>query len=369
MEKKIIGLLGILLFLGCAGHTPVKRTDAVTLLLKNGDKIKADVLDILPDKIVFRTNDWEKAYEYGEVLILERIKEIELADGTRLSVEDYDRFRQGGELQVDGKKAKVKFARMAEEELQEGDFQYDEIKNKPISEMTDNEFRYFMMMKDRELLAENAASKGEEVKSSTKAVVPGEKSAKTKEATANNNLLVPSETISKVPFVKLPQVERAKKLQASAALNKIENKELVNSLLEAGLAASYLRYLEVQPQLSATESRIRELILNHPQWQEKTEEIEYIDHVAQKTLSRAYLFNPDDLQTKLGLSFDPDLDMDYLELMAQLNRKIGNDVKMVDYRKFVDVFGESGGLAIKELLENYDTWQFIMQKRNVASAR
>ena len=43
---------------GCASTVPTKKSESVNILLKNGDKIKAEVLDIYRDKIVFKTNDY-----------------------------------------------------------------------------------------------------------------------------------------------------------------------------------------------------------------------------------------------------------------------------------------------------------------------
>ena len=50
----------LLISIGCASTSQVRRADPVTILLTNGDKIKADVLDIHNNKIVFKAQDWKR---------------------------------------------------------------------------------------------------------------------------------------------------------------------------------------------------------------------------------------------------------------------------------------------------------------------
>lgn len=109
--------------------------------------------------------------------------------------------------------------------------------------------------------------------------------------------------------------------------------------------------------------KIMKLIQNHPTWREKVEDIKFVDRHLRKTLERAVLYTPDELSAKLGLVFDPDGEFDYAQLMSQLHHKIGSDVNMRDLRVLVDVFGDSGGRAIKEVLQNYDTWRYVTQDR------
>ena len=64
----------------------------------------------------------------------------------------------------------------------------------------------------------------------------------------------------------------------------------------------------------------------------------------------------------MNLSFEADDEMDYTNLMRQLHRQFGEDVQMRDFRTFVEVLGESGAGAVKEILENYSTWQLVLKK-------
>ena len=62
------------------------------------------------------------------------------------------------------------------------------------------------------------------------------------------------------------------------------------------------------------------------------------------------------------MSLDQDADMDYVDLVQQLHRRFGEDVGMRDFRILVEVLGESGAGAVKDILENYSTWQFVLSQ-------
>lgn len=349
MFKRINLLILSLLLVGCAARSSLKRDQAVTIILNDGTKIKAQVMDIWHDRVVFKAEDWIKAYEYGEVLNVERIKGIRIEDGTVLSVKDYDAYRKGGE--IDKRKpshsAEVSVVDAAEfESGGEGEPQYDELKKKPISDMSDNEFRFFMMMKEREL--------------ETRDEIPALEKDVESERVAPSSLV--EQPRPEVNLSDSPKLEV--RLQEEQELE-----DVVSSLIDAEVASVYLSRLIRKSQmgepLNQIELKMRELIKNHPVWREKVGDIKFIDRKSRKTLERAFLYNPDELTAKLGLVFDADSEMDYLELMGQLHRKIGDDVKMRDFRVLVDVFGESGGQAIKEILENFESWQFMLHNETL----
>ncbi|MFQ6113516.1 MAG: hypothetical protein ACE5NG_05435 [bacterium] len=366
----------ILFFLGCASTSPVKRTEPVTIILKNGDKIEAEVLDIWHDKIVFKAKNWKQAYEYGEVLNVERIDGIRIADGSTLSVDDYDAYRKGGKLKKSRKRDSDKTEAIVEtEEMhseESGDYQYEELKKKPISEMTENEFKYFIMMKEKELNAQKETESAEEevtddepVKEEVEDTIAFSKAG---EKTEEESEMKQEEVIEKSGVqdqglgMRLPRPSFSP--LSSSFSPQLE--EAVESIIEAGLAPSYLSYLGKKSksgeELSSTETTLLKMIENNPKWQEKLEDLKYLSRVSQKALSRAYLYNPDELSTKLGLMFDPDMDMDYLDLMEQLHRKFGEDVNMGEFRILVDVLGESGGRATRDVLVSYDAWRFVLSK-------
>ncbi|MFQ5864855.1 MAG: hypothetical protein ACE5IW_06445 [bacterium] len=367
----------ILFFFGCASTSTLKRTETVTIILKNGEHIEADVLDIWHNKIVFKAKNWKQAYEYGEILNVQRIEGIRIADGSILSVDEYDSYRKGGKLKKSKKKDsdKIEALTKADERKveQSGDFQYEELKKKPISEMTDNEFKYFVMMKQKELEAQKEKESAEtqvttdeptkeEMADIETVSKTSDKTEEKPEIRQKDDFIPKSEVPDQGLGMRLP---RAGFAPLSPSYN-LQLEEAVESLIEAGLAPSYLSYLSKKSRLgeglNSTETTLLKIIENNPKWLEKLEDLKYLNQVAQKALSRAYLYDPDELSTKLGLLFDQDLDMDLLDLMEQLHRKFGGEVNMGEFRMLVDVLGESGGRAIKEILVNYDAWQFVLSK-------
>jgi hypothetical protein len=355
----------LLVSVGCASVSQVKRTDPVSIVLTNGDKIEAEVVDIHKNKVIFKARDWKKAYEYGEVINVERIQAIRLRDGQRISVRDYDAFRKGETVRNKSRVAsRKKRSRPTYQELQYGDIQ-----DKPISEMTDNEFAFFMMMKEKEIDAEKAAK---EKKRAASAPVP--KSERPVEVIVigpqdqKPSVSAESEGASDKVAVRFDRYPTARSAESSEARSTVTSNsnlnEVAKTLFEADLAIPMLNHLSSKRKLTAAEASLLELIENNNEWQDQVDDLLYLNRTAQRALERAFLYSPDDLDTKLGLEFDKNADMDYLNLMAQLHRKLGNDVKMADFRNMLDVFGEGGSRALKELLENYDSWQFVVSKDN-----
>jgi len=134
----------IILLAGCATTSNIKKEDRVTILLKDGTKIKAQVAEISNSTIAFEAIDRKKAYDYGEVIQLDLVRGIRMPNGEILSVKEYDAIRKGEQPQVlkSGRNRRVaKIDRRVSSK--DSKSQYDELKNKPISEMTDNEFHFF----------------------------------------------------------------------------------------------------------------------------------------------------------------------------------------------------------------------------------
>ena len=311
----------IILLAGCATTSNIKKEDRVTILLKDGTKIEGQVTGISNSTIAFEAIDRKKAYDYGEVIQLNLVRGIRMPNGAILSVKEYDAVRKGGEPKASKRKPK-RVAKADRRVSKSSESQYEDLKNKPISEMTDNEFQFFMMMKEKELETEK------------------EFVVRKPEVTMRNNN--PSRQFDQ-------QLE-----------------ELVDSMIRAGIAPNYLTYLKGKENqrrsLTRFEKEIISLIENHPTWQDQVDDLEYLNRTAKKALTRAYLYNPDELERNLHLSFDPDVEMDYVSLMKQLHRQFGENVRMRDFRILVDVFGESGAGAVKEILENYSTWQFVLSQ-------
>ena len=306
MIKKIFFSLIILTF-GCVSQrSQLKKPESVTLLLKNNDKIKVEALDIQNDKAAFSSKDKKKAYEYGETIDVERIKGIRLEDGSILAVSEYQDYIKTG--QIGGEKMQTSSAKRTAL-----DFHYEQIKDKRISEMTDNEFKYFLLIKE----------KGIDVKPMA---------------------------IESDGFV---------------TTNSHELNDVANSLTKAGAASIYWDYLNERARLGGNLTLAESELLDLLTWQKKLEELHYSDAKAQRAFWRAFFNNTESLKTELGLKFDEYKKLDYYDLMEQLHLKLGDRASLNMLRVLNDVFGESGGKAIMDINENYTAWQQMLNERNV----
>ncbi len=353
LNRTVAFALFVLLFTGVLSQAQ-NKDEVVTILLNNGDKIDAIVSEISYDRIEFKAKSSKKAYEYGEVLNVERVTGIKLKNGMVMSVKEYRAYLKDSATASPGKKAPAKPAAVeTPKALPPGaDPQYEALKSKLISEMTQNEFEYFML-KEKERLA------AQEVKA----------------AAASETLVVEEKKALPViqPAVVAPAPVSASAPTPPPAAPEAVQDDLVNTLIAADLAPALLNYLHQKASrgetLTAIEASLSKRIQDNSQWQEKLDDVKYLDRVSYKALERAYIYNPDDLQNQLGLKFDRDAEMDFSDLMEQLHRRMGGNVRIGDFRILVDLFDESGARAIKELLENYETWAFATQGNQQFSSK
>ncbi len=353
MLNRILSFSLLFLFLGEASTQALDKDEVVTILLNDGNKIEAQISDISHDRVEFKAKSSKKAYEYGEVLNIERIRGLKLKNGMVLSVKEYRAYLKDGSFA--GQTNKVEATPVTVETKLDvapgSDLQSEALKNKPISEMTPNEFEYFMMMKEKE---KQAAAETATVETS-KAVQP---TVPTIEEKASAPTIQPAVVIPEQVSISTPPAN-------PSASDTDSNDELVNTLIAADLAPALLNYLHEKSArgetLTVTEATLSERIQSNSKWQEKLDDIKYLDRVSFKAMERAYLYNPDELQNQLGLKFDRDAEMNFADLMDQLHRRTGSAVRMGDFRILADLFDESGARAIKDLLENYETWEFATQ--------
>ncbi len=359
MKQLRIAVLGLCCVLvACASERGLRNSESVTLLLNNGDKIKAQVVSISAQQVKFIAKSTKKAYEYGEVLQRGRIEAVRLKDGATLSLAEYDAHRKGlarTSAVPEKNRPEPPRTRLGATTSKRPERQFAELKRKPVSEMSDKEFDFFMMMLNKELQDDVRARELETLAS----------------ATAPPRAVVMPHAGTGAP-VNLPQpkpvektiLEQPKKQELSAA---------VNSMVNAGLATRYLSYLTVREnrgeRLRAAEFEMRALIRASESWRDRMDELAYLNRTAEKVISRVYLFNPEDLQEKLNLNLNPEAELDYPDLLAQIHRGTGDDVRIAHYRKLVDVFGEGGGRTIKELLERYDELQFLLAEKQAVAVK
>jgi hypothetical protein len=317
-------LLGSLIgLLGCTSAATIGRSERVTLILTSGDKIKAEVMHIDRSYITFTATDKKKAFDFGEKLAVDRVEAIKLSDGTVMRVEEYaayrtDRTRIGPVATV--VPSPVPVANPS------GDFQFDQVSQKAISDMSANEYDYFKMMREHELAQ-----------------------AETK---------IPQTTSIKRS---VPVQDAGYPMPAASASDE-QLRTFVDSIVEAGLAPFYLDYLAEKRNINDTEARVRRMIQRDPEWQDRQEDLAYVDRQARRALDRAFTYNPDQLKSDLGLRFDVSERLDYRDLVEQLHREYGDNLPTRDYDIMADVLGESGARAIRAILRDYNAWRFTAAK-------
>jgi len=335
-------VVGLVFSSGCTTVGNIKKSDQVTLILNDGVRIKAQIVELTNEEVRFRAKDVKKAFLYGEVLPRQRVEQVQLTDGVVLTLDEYEARA------ADLKKREALVA--AEPEMGPASVvkrrhirpgtQYEELKKKPISEMTDNEFRFFMMMQEREAAAQQKADSAKVVKARDFAL---------------KGRVAPRVT---------PRLTDSEPPQRPVRLT-----DAVESLVDAGLASRYFLYLTEKQQkgqrLYPGEVALKGMLSRHEKWKGSLEEMAFVSRVAEKSMARAYLHNPEALQSDLGLTFDPDRDMDLPDLLAQLHRRYGNRVEMREFRKFVEIFGEDGARAIKDVLSDPATFEIVTSHPDV----
>lgn len=301
-------LLGAIL-LNCYQISQTKKQEyPAVLALQDGTVIQCKILDIDDERIVFRSLNKELGYKYGESIPLFWVKYILTADGSRYSVEDYVKYVQEGRP----KEEKVAVSPTAKE-----------IESPP-----------------EEPLPSPPAPKLEDI------------------ARIKRKLAKAREEIERLKQeLAIAKREAQRKPQPAPDIYA----ELSTLVLESGVGGSLLIAAEKRRDLSPYQIRFLKAITNSPQWKEKRETLKYLSNLAEKSLYRVYLYNPQDLQDKLGLSFNPDEEMDFPGLMRQLHSNLGTRVRMKDFRVLVQVVGEAGAKAIRDLLANYQDWLYIIR--------
>lgn len=280
MRAKITqrALLFCLSLLTVAGTSEAFARDDAVIILRNGERIAARIIDIATQSISFEAKDDQQAFKYGTEVGIGEVKGIETPEGEVLSVEHYQAY-----------------------------------------------------LKNRSHHAQPTE------------VPPSQR-------------VEPRATPRSEP----PPPVR----QRSVSSNNRQLGELVDSLIEAGLASAYLNYLNTSgKRLNRTEVQVKKIIEESPQWRERLDELRYIDEIAFEALSRAYYYKPDELKSKLNLEFDEDAKMNFPELIAQLHERLGSRVSQSDFNALVDVVGKGGARAIRDILTDYSSWKFATSRR------
>lgn len=360
----IVFLAFIVFIQGCATTNQFKKEEPVKLILENGDKIKCYVTHIGRGQIFFKALSSQMAYRYGDMITTGQVKVVVLSNDTELSVSEYKEYR------TNMKKALLEEAELAAK----GEFfdaHYEKLKKKDINKMSDREFRYFILMKEREnLLRLKKMDEARETKRLEEMQLLQQKITQmeqNKEVTTSPPVV---QIIEKpIPALSSPQfqVEPKPILPPNTNILKAYNSDVAQLVLEAGLTADLLRKSDQKRQgglaLSPNQEQFLAEIEKSSQWQKRKEKLLLWNLRAEQALKQCFLKKPEDLKLKLALSFDANEPMNFPVLMRQLQRKMGFAMNMNDYQKLIDVVGEIGAEAIKNILSNFNDWQFVVENQ------
>lgn len=348
--KKIIVLLAILPVIwlaGCAGYVPPIKEDpnAVTLILKNGEKMDGRILDIRGDLIRFEPNNWIENAHFSEFTRANEVKFIQLPSGSRYTFKEFIEYRW--KLQSPTPLAGNGVAKAEQKDVTEAkagqDPQYEQLKKKAVAEMTPNEFSYFMLMKQQEAKAQPE-----------KKVQPAPANA----TTAKPDSVVTAPSI----FSLLPRAESKISKEEEAI------KDIASFLIEAELVGPFfdvVRQKKEQGELmTLNQLWLVRAITEMPEWKKRQDDLRNFSTVAQQAMSRVYLYSPDSLSQRFGLRFDPNAEMDFRNLMEQLHQRFGATVTMGDFRLLVTVFQEEAARAFRVILNHYTDWRYAFENKH-----
>jgi len=367
MRKIAVWLLFItmILLIGCASTGSFKKNERVSLVLQNGHKIKCYVTHLGKSSIFFQALSANDAYNYGDMLLLGQIKKIKLADNTEMSVAEYREYRKNVSQAI-----KATSPLSTHEALL--DPLYEKLKHKDIDKMSDKEFRYFLLMKEQEnVIRLRESEKKDEVAQLEKIERLNQKMAQL-QAQEQLEPMVPIPE-SRPEIIKVPQttshhVERSVPAPAvlqSPSTPNISNNELAKLLNQADLTGQMLRKAAQLQQsgaiLSSQQQEFIRRLENSGEWREFKVSLEQSRQEANTAMEEVYLTNPEAMSGELGLVFNANENLQFNQIMDQLYDKIGPQVDMGEYRQLVQIFGQTGGKALKKLIEYFEDWQFVQQ--------
>jgi len=352
----------IILLQGCATTNQFKKEEPVKLILENGDKIKCYVTHIGRGQIFFKALSNQMAYRYGDMISTGQVKYVLLSNDSQLSVNEYKEYRKNL------KKARLEEAQLASKG-QFFDAQYEKLKKKDIGKMSDKEFRYFMLMKERENMLrlrtmdeEREARRREELSLLQQ---------KINELEESKQMPAPPPVVQVIekpaPSHQVQNPGNPIPLASTNTLPSADKSEISQLILEAGLAGALLSEGTERRQkglhLTPNQEQLLADLEQSPQWQNYEEKLKLWSHRAEKALERCFLENPDDLKNKLELAFDANEPMNFHALMHQLHTKTEYGSEANDYRNLIDVVGETGAKAIINILSNFNDWRYVFESQ------
>ncbi|MCI0514044.1 hypothetical protein L0128_12585 [candidate division KSB1 bacterium] len=350
-------LLAIVILLqGCASTGQLKRNEKVTLILQDGHKIKCYVTHVGRKEIFFQALTARDAYNYGDVLLLGQVARIRLPNKSELTVGEYRDYRQ-----------KVRSAEVESEKLGDQislhDPLYESLKYKSIEDMSEKEFKYFLLMKEQEnllrLREQDQADHRQPLEQLQKLTVP------TPVLPPPNRFSPPAAdgAVNQQSREVTPSATPQPRPAPDTVAPDVNLRELVELLNQTGTVGRFLSRLEQRQRqgfvLSPGQTQFIQLLKDAPAWQDKKENLRFYAQKAHQAIERAYTLNPHDFQEKLQITLDlnrPDFEINFVtQLYQQYGAEIGNE----KYQQLLDLLGETGARAVKELLSQIEDWQVM----------
>ncbi|MCI0694244.1 hypothetical protein L0337_19835 [candidate division KSB1 bacterium] len=358
MKKSIIllAILPVVWLAGCAGLVPPIEEDpnTVTLIFKTGEKVEGRILDIQGDLIRFEPNSRvEENRSFGDFVRADEVGFVQLSHGSRFTVKEFIdyRWKPQSPAPLLGNGVTKTGQKEVTEATAEQDLQYEQLKKKAVAEMTPNEFGYFMLMKQQE------------IKAQPRPVGAFEQEKRVQPAQANT-MAVKTDSGKVAPLTSSLTPRTDSKISKEGEVIK----EIAGFLVEAELAGPFIKAAQQKKEqgdfLTLNQLWLVNEVTKTPAWKKRQDDLRNLSVEAEQAVAHVYLYAPDSLSQRLGLRFDPNVEMDFRDLMEQLHQRFGATVTMGDFRLLVAIFEEDGARAMREILNHYTEWRFAIENKH-----
>ncbi len=343
------------LILGCAASGQLKKNEKVSLILQDGHKIKCYVTHVSKQQIFFQAIGARDAYNYGDMLLVGQIQKVRLANNSEMSVDEYREYRKNVQKS------------MVESNSFQGrnvllDPLYESLKYKEIDDMSEKEFQYFLLMKEQENLQKMRAADKAEQKEQFENLEKKLDDFKTPQLP-----IIPPPidrpSVMAVPpaVIKSPEVPR---IALPTPVEPVTQPDLGELLEQTQLLGKFLSRLN-QPGVSLTpaQDKFIQSLLSSKKWIEFKENLVFYQEKSRQAAERAFALSPNEFQEKLNLRLNSTEKLDFNLMLSQLHQLAGDDIDAKEYQPLLQVLGETGANATKQLLLNYDAWLYINQTK------
>lgn len=344
------------LLASCAASGQFKKNEKVTLILQDGHKVKCYVTHVSKQQIFFQALGARDAYNYGDMLLVGQVQKIRLANDSEMSVDEYREYRKN-----------VQKAMIESNSFQGKDVLldplYESLKHKEIDDMSEKEFQYFLLMKEQENLQKMRAADKAEQKEQFENL-----EKKLDEFKAPQVPIMPpaldQPAVSALPpaVIKSPEMPRTTVPIPSSEPAAIP--DLGDLLEQTQLVGKFLhRVNQSNINLSPAQEKFIQTLITSKKWIEFKENLIFYEEKSRQAAERAFALSPTDFQEKLALHLTSAEKLDFNQMLSQLHQLTGDEISDKEYQLLLQVLGETGANATRQLLVNYDAWIFIHQTK------